>query len=78
MKRTICFLIGKTRWDSILKQRTVQGHRKLFLVGGLKLKFGGPSRALQVRGFIGEMFYFRVYECNMALDFTEDLIEFWP
>ena len=24
--------------------------------GGLKLKFGSPSRALQVRGFIGEIF----------------------
>ena len=30
--------------------------------GGLKLKFGGPSRALYVRGFIGEIFKFRVSE----------------
>ena len=40
--------------------------------GGLKLKF----ESSQVRGFIGESLK-ESLKCNIALDFREDLIEFW-
>ena len=46
-------------WSIFVELWDAQGRRKLFLVGGgliQKLKFESPSRALQVRGFIGEIF----------------------
>ena len=50
-----------------LASQVTQGRRKLFLVGGgggLKLKFGVPSRALQVQDFIGN---FSSLECLNAI-----------